>query len=163
MIALNILDIKQFALKLFVEEVFDHFLLKEASITTFNTFSIDGNIWQEYYSQEELEEKKIGTLSVWSAVRPFCFSLIKGKKLPTRFRIVLQMPPEKTKEFLESCSIPFSSGEVRNLYLNIRYEENRLTCITGTWASVFTLDKTMEEQWDQEVRGFLKQQEIPCS
>lgn len=41
MIACNICDIKLFTKKLFIGETFDRFLLKEAEIVTFNTFSID--------------------------------------------------------------------------------------------------------------------------
>ena len=36
MIALRIEDIRQFTAKLFVGETFDHFLIKEAEIVTFN-------------------------------------------------------------------------------------------------------------------------------
>jgi len=42
MIALKIEDLKLFTSKLFVGEVFDQFLAKEAVIVTFNTFTIDG-------------------------------------------------------------------------------------------------------------------------
>ena len=55
MIALRIEDIRQFTAKLFVGETFDHFLIKEAEIVTFNVFTIDGHIRQGYYSEEELE------------------------------------------------------------------------------------------------------------
>ena len=44
MIALRIEDIRQFTAKLFVGETFDHFLIKEAEIVTFNVFTIDGHI-----------------------------------------------------------------------------------------------------------------------
>ena len=42
MIALKIEDMKQFTASLFLGEVFDSFLLKEAEIVTFNMFTIDG-------------------------------------------------------------------------------------------------------------------------
>lgn len=38
MLALNITNLKDFTNKLFIGEVFDHFLVTEASITTFGTF-----------------------------------------------------------------------------------------------------------------------------
>ena len=44
MLALKITDIRDFTNKLFIGEVFDKFCLSEASITTFNTFTIDGRL-----------------------------------------------------------------------------------------------------------------------
>lgn len=161
MIALKIEDIKLFTSKLFVGEVFDQFLAKEAVIATFNTFTIDGTVRSGYYSREEQEEKKIGQLSTWAMMKPFCFSLIKGKRLPISFRIILQMSKEGTERFLASRQIPFTSDQVKGLYINIRYEEDKLICVTGTSVSVFTLDKTLDEDWDQAFKGFLKRNEIP--
>lgn len=160
MIALNIEEMKPFTTKLFVGEVFDRFLVKEASITTFNTFTIDGAIRSGYYTAEEKEALDLGELSTWAMMKPFCFSLIKGKRLPGSFKIVMQMPKEDTERFLSQRRIPFTSNEVKGLYINIRYEEERLTCVTGTSVSVFTLDKTLDQEWDQEFKEFLKQNQI---
>ena len=93
-------------------------------------------------------------------MKPFCFSLIKGKRLPGSFKIVMQMPKEDTERFLSERKIPFTSNEVKGLYINIRYEEERLTCVTGTSVSVFTLDKTLDQEWDQAFKEFLKQNQI---
>lgn len=160
MTALNIEDIKQFTSKLFVGEVFDQFLVKEASIVTFNTFTIDGNIRPDYYSEEEREEKKLSTLSSWGMVKPFCFSLIKGKKLPESFRIVMQMPEEGVKRFTEVHPMPLKPEQIKGLYINIHYAGKRLSCVTGTSVSFFTLDKTLDAEWDQAVREFLKRNQI---
>lgn len=160
MIALNIEDIRLFTSRLFVGEAFDHFLVKEASIVTFNTFTIDGKVRPGYYSREEMEEKKIEAMSAWAAVKPFCFSLIKGKRLPGSFRIILQMPREGIERFLASRRVPFQPDQVQGLYINIRYEDEKLSCITGTSVSVFTMDKTLDEEWDQAFKGFLKQNQI---
>ena len=160
MIALKIEDLKLFTSSLFVGDVFDQFLVKEAVITTFNTFTIDGAIRPGYYSGEELEEMKNGQLSSWAMVKPFCFSLIKGKRLPVSFRIILQMSQEGTEGFLASRQLPFAPDQVKGLYMNIRYEEDKLTCVTGTSVSVFTLDKALDEEWDQAAKGFLKHHTI---
>jgi len=86
MIALKAEDVKSFTTKLFVREDFDAFLVKEVNITTYNSFSIDGHVKQGYYTEEEREENHIEEFSSWKTLRPFCFSLIKGKKLPGSFR-----------------------------------------------------------------------------
>lgn len=160
MIALRIEEIGQFTAKLFVKETFDHFLMKEASIVTFNVFTMEGHIRKGYYTDEELEENQIGELSSWKMVRPYCFSLIKGKKLPGSFQIVLQMPPLAVEKFVSARQLAFQSDQVSGLYLNIRYEEGKLYCVTGTSLTFFTLDKTLEAEWDQAVKSFLKKNEI---
>ena len=113
MIALRIEDIRQFTAKLFVGETFDHFLIKEAEIVTFNVFTIDGHIRQGYYSEEELEENQMEELSSWKMIRPYCFSLIKGKKLPGSFQIVLQMPPQAVDKFVTGHQMPLKADQVK--------------------------------------------------
>ena len=142
MIACNICDIKLFTKKLFIGETFDRFLLKEAEIVTFNTFSIDGRVHKSFYSEEERAEGQIEEYSTWKTLRPFCFSLIKGKKLPERFSIIF---PE----------------QVGGLFLNIHYENQHLSCVTGLSLNQFTLDKTLEREWDESIRTFLRKEELP--
>lgn len=64
--------------------------------------------------------------------RPHFFDLIKGKRLPERFRIVLQASKKRTEEF---CSrLGFAQENLPVLYLNIRYEDGTLYCITGPFS-----------------------------
>ena len=160
MVALKIEELKDFTRKLFVEEVFDWWMMREAVITTFNMFTIDGRIRKGYFMEQELEEKGIAELSPWKLVRPVCFSLIKGKRLPESFRITLQLPGARVEQFLQSVQPDFKAEQVSGLYLNIRYEEQKLYCVTGTSLNVFTLDKKIEQEWDETVKRFLREREI---
>lgn len=162
MIALQIEDLKQFTKKLFLQETFDNFLVKEVNIVTYNSFTIDGHIRHGFYSAEELEENRIEELSAWRALRPFCFSIIKGNKLPLSFSIVLLLAPANVEKVLKQNGLSLNAADVNGLYINIRYENGRLNCITGTSLNLFTLDKTLDQIWDQMVKLFLKQNEIPC-
>ena len=47
------------------------------------------------------------------------------------------------------------------LYLNIRYENGVLSCITGTSLKIFTLDKRLEYEWDETVRRYFKKKQVP--
>lgn len=160
MVALKIDDIRGFTKKLFIGDVFDIFLLREATIVTFNTFSIDGHIRQGYYTEEELEENKIEELSSWSVIKPICFSLIKGKKLPGSFQITLQLSPEQVEKFLVHSQVGLTVDQVNGICMNIRYEDNVLYCVSGTSLNIFTLDKAIDIEWDEALRLFLRQQEI---
>ncbi len=160
MIGLRIEDLKGFTSGLFVGESFDKWLLREASITTFNVFTIDGRIRRGYFTEQETEEKQIGELSPWKLLRPVCFSLIRGKRLPESFRITLLLPPAGVKRFLSSVQPDFNEEQVGGLYLNIRYEDQILRCVTGVSLNVFTLDKRIEQGWDGEVKQYLKEMGI---
>ena len=48
MIALKIEDLKTITAQLFMGETFDYWLVREANIVTFNSFTIDGRIRQGY-------------------------------------------------------------------------------------------------------------------
>lgn len=160
MVALKIQDIKEFTRKLFIGETFDRFMVKEISIVTFNRFTIDGVVRRGYYSEEEKELGQIGEYSVWKALRPICFSLIKGKRLPESFSMVFKLPPAETARFLQERKSGWQPEQVGGLFLNIRYEEQTLSCISGLSMNQFTMDKSLEHEWDAAVKGFLKKEGI---
>lgn len=162
MIALRAEDVRTFTSKLFVKEDFDQFLVKEIEIVTFNCFTIDGHIRQGYFGEEELEERKIEEFSSWKMLRPICFALIKGKKLPGSFRIVLQLSPGAVEKFVKNSGLGITESQIQGLYLNIRYEEGVLYCVTGTSLYVFTLDKALETEWDRAVERFMREHDIVC-
>ena len=160
MIALKIEEQKVFTSGLFVGEMFDSFLVREVQIVTFNTFSIDGRIRRGYYSAEESEERNLEEFSQWKTIKPFCFSVIKGKHLPESFRVVLMLS-EDAKGRLLSKRLPQTSAEtVGGLYLNIQYENNEMRVVTGTSMKTFTMDKSVEWEWDACVREFLKKWKV---
>ena len=74
MIALKITNVKQFMAKLLGGEDFDSFLLEEATISTYNTFMIDGHQNRDFYSTEEWEDTELRPyeLSTWKKLRPIC-------------------------------------------------------------------------------------------
>lgn len=162
MVALKVEDVRAFTSKLFVKEDFDRFLVKEINIVTYNSFTIDGHIRQGYYSEEEVKEKQIEDFSSWKALKPLCFSLIKGKKLPGSFHIVLSLSKTDVEKFVSASGTGINGEQIQGLYLNIRYEDSALYCITGTSLNFFTLDKTLETEWDNAVKNFMRSHEIVC-
>ena len=103
MIALKITNVKQFMGKLLGSEDFDSFLMEEASISTYNTFRIDGRQNRDFYSSEEWEDKELRPydFTPWKTIRPICFDLIKGTRTPSSFQFVLHLIPEYTASILK--------------------------------------------------------------
>ena len=91
MIALKIAEVKDFMNKLLCQDVFDHFLIQEAVITTNVSCHIDGTLQKDFYTLEELEEQNLTGLSFvpYGLLRSSCFNLIKGKKTPSYFTPVI--------------------------------------------------------------------------
>ena len=52
MIALELPKIKESMTKLLLSDAFDNFLLIQAEIVTFNTFTIDGYLKKDFYEEE---------------------------------------------------------------------------------------------------------------
>lgn len=163
MIALQIQDIKHFMNKLLLSQTFDNFLLVEGTVTTYNTFRIEGRIHKDFFTEEEQEELQMRKreFSLWKEVKPFCLELIKGKKTPLNFKFTFQLSKENTSRLLNSSGITsILSENISGLLLNIRYDNGTLNVITATNLNLFTLDKALEHAWDDMVKRFLKQQEI---
>lgn len=158
MIALKVEDLKLFTSQLFVGEIFDPFLVREVVITTFNTFTINGNIKKGYYSEEQ--EQEIPLMSFWKTLKPFCFSLIKGKRLPESFQIQFQLSPQQLAAFLHTSSLGTLAEQIQGLHLAVRYDKGELICVTGVSLNIFTMDKSLEQEWDSWVTKFLKDNKI---
>lgn len=153
MISLRITHTKDFMQKLLSSEAFDSFLLEEATIQTYNTFSIDGHIQKEFYAGEETEIPALDYgFSLWKDMKAVCFQFIKGKRTPLSFRFVLRLMPQYAEKIVNS--------QDTSLLLNIRYDGSAVTLITGTSYRTFQLTKEPEQLWDKTVRTFLTKKEI---
>lgn len=163
MTSLHIVDVKDFMSKLLLSDIFNRFLLSEAEITTFASFSIDGKLNKDFFSEDELIQSNLENMnySYWETLKPFCFEIIKGKKTPAGFKIVFMLSPSNVERLLLKSSIPIRHEDINGLFLNIKYTANSLSCITGTSLKIFTLDKTLENEWDLMVQKFFKAHEIP--
>ena len=160
MLALKINDIKTFMNLLLIGNVFDDFPMTETSVTTFNTFTIDGRINRDFFdtdTQEILARNKT-VHSDWKETKPFCRSIIRGKLLPLHMKIVFELRPEDLSLITDGGSEdhPDYGSEIRGFFLNIQYKNRTLLCTTGIAQSSFSMDKRPEEFWDTAVLRFFR-------
>ncbi len=160
MIALQILDVKSFMSNLLIKKTFDNFYLYELEISTYNNFKINGKLNEDFFTEEELLSFNERSYSFWSEIKPLAYQLIKGTKTPLGFRLIFQLSNDNTLKLLSSNELNFNPTEIRGLYLNIRYEHNKLSCVTGTNFNTFVVDKSLEIEWDNSVKKFFKLNEI---
>ena len=117
MLALKITDQKNFTNKLFLGDTFDLFWLNQAEIITSNVFSIDGKLQTDFFDNDEQEflASSHRTFSLWKEVKPFCYSVIRGKK-----RLFLQnrvsVFSNKTAALLQSSAFSLSRTDNRSVF-----------------------------------------------
>ena len=160
MLSIKIIDVKHFMNTLLLEETFDRFLLGEATIKTGISYVIDGKINSDFYDTEEQEQFHNRTHCYFAEQRPFLFSLMKGKKTPLSFRIVFMMAPANVQKLIDLNHLPLQVSDIHGLFFNIHFEHGSLTCTSGTSLKLFTLDKTLDQVWDHNLKAFLKSKQI---
>ena len=123
------LDTKSCMQKLLLRDTFHDFLMVEGSITTFNTFTIDGYLHKEFFdnsvsSDEENEEKKFQDTviySTWKQVQDFCLSIIKGKRTPLQFKFILGLAPAAIEKLMKEKTPDLQPETVKGMFLNFHY------------------------------------------
>lgn len=89
--SIEILDIKAFMLLLFQSAVLDKYEFVSGELRTDMTYSLDGHINKEFFSEDEIESLALNsqTYLSWHMAKEKVFTLIKGKKTPSQLKIVL--------------------------------------------------------------------------
>ncbi len=157
MIALALTEVKECMAKLLMSETFDPFYFIEGEITTFNTFTFDGYLKKDFFEEGTAPEREY---ALWGDVREHCFSLIKGKRTPLSFHFVMGLSDTNIEKLLAGQELDFKPSDVRGLYINFKFDGQKLQCVTGTAMHTFTLDKSLDQAWDKMVQKFFTQKEI---
>lgn len=162
MIALQLPDVRIFMNKLLCTEIFDNFLLQEANIQGAISYHIEGAVHTDFYSEEELEAEHLTGLPFipYGKVRTQCFDLIKGKRTPSFFKFVLLLSPENLEKTLQQTGSNFSSQDVSAAFINLKFQNNQLLLTTGISYRIFTTDKSLDHEWDNLIKRFLKNHTI---
>ena len=157
MIALSLTEVKECMSKLLLSDTFDSFLFIEGEIMTFGTFNINGYLKRDFFEENEIPNREY---ALWKEVREYCFSLIKGKRTPLGFKFVLGLSESNIEKLIQQQGLDFEAEDVRGLYINLKYDGQKLQCVTGTAMHLFTMDKSLEQAWDTMVQKFFTQKEI---
>ena len=160
MVGLSILDIKTFMARILTGTMFDKFYLTDGEIETFTDFHLGGYLNRPYFDSEEWEGLGGREWCLWSEVKPFAFQLMKGHKLPVRFKLVFQLSDENTRWLIEKHHPPVKPEDVAGLFMNITYDHQKLTCTSGISYKTFIMDKTLEHIWDDTAGQYFKQNQI---
>lgn len=158
MTALKIGSVKEFMNTLLLSETFDHFLLSEATITTFATVILDGHSYADFFSPEDEGYELIAeeAYAPFSLLRPFCLNFMKGKRTPVSFKFVFLLSKENQKKTLASLHSAFAPEDISGMYLNVKYQAGEIICTTGISYRSFSMDKSLDQAWDDMIMRFFK-------
>lgn len=149
MLAFTIYDTKIFMALLLKGNTFDAFELRSLDVTTFASFQISGKRNKEFYNLDEQEFFQTRFCS-WKEIRPYAFEVIKGTKLPKSIKIVFSLEENELQKFDNASA----------LFLNIQFENNEILCTTGCSQIEFSLDKSLDYNWDQWILSFFQKNNI---
>ena len=93
-------------------------------------------------------------------MKSFCYSVIKGKRTPLQFKFVFQLPQAACEKMIADHALPFEIENIFGCFLNFQYKDGKLLLTTGTSLKIFTMDKSLNRVFDEEVRQFLLKHEI---
>ena len=147
MVSFQVEELGKFMSMLLSGDAFDTWNVVEAKAETFCEIHLNGRIKKEFFDTEEREE--LAEYAAWSEVKPLFYQAIKGKKLPLSFTVVLMLPAKAVSE---------QAGDKR--FLNIRYTKQGCVLTTGFAQTLFSLDKTAEQEWDTLAGELLKEKGI---
>lgn len=134
---LNQDTVKPFMGKLLREDIFDTFHVRSIDITTNIQININGQLAPE-------GEAKAG-FTLWESLRPLVYEIIKQSPKPKQVKIVFSHPSEETIH-----------PNAKALFLNLTYENDNVYFTTGTAQKEFTMEKSLDQAWDDWVKGFLQ-------
>jgi len=147
-------DIKNYMNQLLVNERFDSFYLYEARVKGAIDYFIGGKLNRDYFDEGEIEDIKDTDYISWGKVKQTIYDLMKGNKLPINFKIILMFNRDNIKRLIEMNNLPVKPEDIGALFYNIHYESGQLNITTGTSLKVFTLDKRLEQLWDETVEKY---------
>ena len=156
MICEEIKDVRNFMSVLLLKDTFDHFLAADIQLVTCNTFHIDGHLNSDFFQPDEFSQLPDQHMSYWKSLRPICYILIKGTKIPLKLKIIFALDREAIRSLITENDLAFSEEDINELFLNIKFENNILSCTTGCSLKNFTLDRSLEKAFDHQMQSLLE-------
>ena len=145
--------VKGFMGRLLRENTLDEFDVRGVEIAINTRVSINGALETPESTKEEdaTAAKTPAAYITWEAVRPLVYSIIKSSSKPKFVKIVFSY---------KAGSAATIHGNAAALFLNMVYENDAVSFTTATAQKEFALDKSLDDSWDQWVRGFFVRKNI---
>ena len=156
----QITDIRDCMTKLLSGDTFDRFCLVEAGIRMGITYHIDGHRNRDFFETGSDDEIAAEKYCLWKEVKPYVYQIIKGRRQPLSFKLILAFPQKTIEYFVRESRCSYTAEDVEGIYLNILFEPGNLKITTGISCRIFTLDRSLEQCVDDHTGAFLSSKGI---
>ncbi len=164
MISIQVIEIKNFMVKLLVRDTFDDLLMQQARVLTASELVLQGKRRRSWYDTEEWQRMETASdpdWMTWGEMRETVFAYIRGKKPPQRMWIdLLAARGQGEKMITDSGFVCEEGSSCPSLHLQVRYERGELMLVTAVSTPGFTLDRRAEHAWDEACCRYLKQKGV---
>jgi len=139
-------DVKALMNRLLKEDAFDKFEVRGVEVCGFTKFSATGILDKSILPDKDAAEIT-RSYCLWGELRPYVFAWVKAGKTPKSMKIVFSLGDEAVAKAHENAAA---------MSLNMNFEEGAARFTTGTTQKTFSLDKAMDQIWDQKITNFFK-------
>lgn len=160
MISLVADDTRSFMNCLIKSEAFDNFLIYTFSIDTLYNLSIDGAINKDYLSSDEQEIYEGQSYIDYTQVKPILTNILKQSHTPTAMKITFTLNRKSTEQVQRRLIGETDVLPVQGFLINLVFDGEKVRITTGTNYAQFTLDKSIEQSFDQMMRQFFKKNDL---
>ena len=140
--------VKGFMGRLLREDVLDEFEVRGVEIGLNTRVSINGALEA---GEDVKDDVKAAAYVTWEAMRPLVYSIIKTSAKPKLVKIVYSYNAKEAADIHANAAA---------LFLNMVYENDTVSFTTATAQREFALDKSLDNSWDEWVRGFFMRKNI---
>lgn len=150
-------DQKQFMNRLLKSDLFDHFLLAEATINGAISYHVDGHINREFFDEEELRSLTADDSCYipFGHFRPICYELIRGRHTPLYLKFIFMLSPSNMSKTLASTDSGLNPEDIDGMFLNLTFRDGVMLLTSGVSYHTFTLDHSLDAAWDALAARFL--------
>ena len=143
-LALDTSAVRGFMGRLLREDILDAFEVRSAEIVLSTRISINGSLEASGADETEGAKPPAG-YTTWEALRPLVYTIIKTGVKPGLVKIVFSFKAQDVTSIHTNAAA---------LFLNMVYENDAVSFTTATAQREFALDKSLDDSWDEWVRGF---------
>ena len=134
-------QVRGFMNRLLKDEIFDAFEVRSVEINALTRVGISGEL-----------EGDTRAFAVWAQIKPLATTVIKNHQMPRHMKIILSAGNETASNIHANAAA---------LFLNIVYENGAIFISTGSSQKQFSMDKSLDEKWDEYVNLFFSKNGIP--
>lgn len=163
MISLAIEDQHRFMAELLTGSAFDRFLCIKAEIARNVTWSIDGRLNVDFFDSYQQQAVQAQEYAGWVNLKANVYQILQGRQAPLGMSLVLKLSSESTAKLIESSGTSLTQDQVGGLFINIHYNSEGLNLTTGSSATVFTLDRSLDHSFEELVQKLLADSDIAFS